>query len=152
MIAPMLFHTFSTYMKCSCSILFLPTLYICGEAYFVKLALKDASGAVVSDNFYWQGREEGNYQALRTLPKTKLHLAAKKLSSTNFEVTLENRGEVPALMIRLKVKDSATDDLALPVWYSDNYFFLMPGERKVVDVQLESLKGHAVFEAEYLNR
>ena len=122
------------------------------EAYFVKLALKDASGAVVSDNFYWQGREEGNYQALRTLPKTKLHLAAKKLSSTNFEVTLENRGEVPALMIRLKVKDSATDDLALPVWYSDNYFFLMPGERKVVDVQLESLKGHAVFEAEYLNR
>ncbi|MCR5017819.1 MAG: discoidin domain-containing protein [Bacteroidales bacterium] len=121
------------------------------EVYFVKLSLTDASGKVLSDNFYWQGREEGNYRALRTLAKTKLHTSVKKLSATSYAVTLENRGETPALMIRLKVKDSATGDLALPVWYSDNYFFLMPGESKCVDVQLESLRGRAVFETEGMN-
>lgn len=121
------------------------------DAYFIKLALKDADGAVLSDNFYWQGREEGNYKALRTLPKTKLNMSVKKQSGTSYAVTLENRGDVPALMIRLKVKDSATGDLALPVWYSDNYFFLMPGESKTVDVQVESLQGRAVFETEGMN-
>lgn len=37
-------------------------------------------------------------------------------------------------MIRVKAVDSATDDLILPVWYSDNYFFLMPGESKEIVV------------------
>ena len=121
------------------------------EAYFVKLSLTDASGQVLSDNFYWQGREEGNVKALRTLPGTTLEQTVETLSPTHFCVTLENSGSTPALMVRLKVKDSATGDLALPVWYSDNYFFLMPGERKCVDVEVESLQGQAVFETDGLN-
>ena len=121
------------------------------EAYFVKLALTDAAGTPVSENFYWQGREEGNVKALRTLAKTQLQQTVEPLSPTRFRVTLENSGETPALMIRLKVKDSATGDLALPVWYSDNYFFLMPGESKEVEVEVESLQGKAVFETEGLN-
>ena len=78
-------------------------------------------------------------------------MSVKKQSGTSYAVTLENRGDVPALMIRLKGKDSATGDLALPVWYSDNYFFLLPGESKTVDVQVESLQGRAVFETEGMN-
>ena len=66
-------------------------------------------------------------------------------------MTLENKGYVPALMIRLKVKDSATGDLVLPVWYSDNYFFLMPGESKKVEVSFESIQGKPLFLADGLN-
>ena len=121
------------------------------EAYFVKLALTDASGRVLSDNFYWQGKEEGNVKALRTLARTTVEQTVQTLSPTRFQVTLANSGETPALLIRLKVKDSATGDLALPVWYSDNYFFLMPGENKCVEVEVESLQGQAVFETEGLN-
>ena len=120
------------------------------DAYFVKLTLTGQRG-VVSENFYWQGREEGNVQALRKLDKTTVELSVAPVSDTEFTVSVKNNGSVPALMIRLKVKDSATGDLALPVWYSDNYFFLMPGESKSVDVQVESLKGKAVFETDGLN-
>ena len=121
-------------------------------AYFVKLKLKGADNdALLSENFYWQGREEGNVQALRKLEKTTVEKTVKQLSPTSFSVTLTNTGSTPALMIRLKLKDSATGDLALPVWYSDNYFFLMPGESRSIDIQVESLKGKAIFETEGMN-
>lgn len=121
------------------------------DAYFVKLALADSTGRCLSDNFYWQGREEGNVKALRALGKTRLNMKARKQGDGHYSVYIENVGNTPALMIRLKVKDTATGDLVLPVRYSDNYFFLLPGENKTVEVCYESCKGKPVFEAEGLN-
>jgi hypothetical protein len=118
------------------------------DTYFIKLELTGADGSVLSDNFYWQGVEEGNWQALRTLKKT--HVSLKKSSAANRYV-VKNTGKTPALMIRLKAVDTATGDLALPVWYSDNYFFLMPGESKEVEVKTEGLKGRLKLTAEGMN-
>ena len=80
-----------------------------------------------------------------------MELRARKLSAGRYTVTLENKGAVPALMIRLKVLDSATGDLILPVRYSDNYFFLLPGQGKTVEVSFESCTGKPVFRTEGLN-
>ena len=121
------------------------------DAYFLKLELTDACGTVLSDNFYWQGKEEGNYQALRNLGKTRLKKTVKRVAPDRYAVTLKNVGEVPALMIRLKAVDSATGDLILPVWYSGNYFFLMPGESKEVEVRISGLHGRFLLEAEGIN-
>lgn len=121
------------------------------DAYFVKLELSGEDGAVVSNNFYWQGREEGNVKALRSLEKTSLKTTLSHISDKRYTVRIENTGKVPALMIRLKVKDSATGDLVLPVWYSDNYFFLMPGESKEVEVGIEGCRGQLVAETEAMN-
>jgi hypothetical protein len=109
------------------------------DAYFIKLTLTDASGEVVSDNFYWRGREEGNLQALRTVAKTSPKCKVARTSTASehcFTVTVSNNDKVPAMMLRLKAMDSATDDLVLPVLYSDNYFFLMPGESRTVTVKV----------------
>lgn len=38
------------------------------SAHFVKLTLTE-NGKIVVDNFYLRGVEEGNYQALREMPK-----------------------------------------------------------------------------------
>jgi hypothetical protein len=109
------------------------------EVYFIKLKLTDASGAVLSDNFYWRGLEEGNLKALRTVaevsPKCKVRHTATDTEHC-FEVMVRNDGPVPALMLRLKAMDSGTDDLVLPVLYSDNYFFLMPGDSRTVTVKV----------------
>ena len=51
-------------------------------------------------------------------------------------MTLANDTDTPALMVRLKVVDPKTDDLVLPVLYSDNYVFLMPGERRTATVRV----------------
>ena len=109
------------------------------DAYFIKLCLTGVDGEVLSENIYWRGREEGNLKALRsvaeTTPKTKV---SRKSSSDGYEftVSLSNKDKVPAMMLRLKAVDSETGDLVLPVMYSDNYFFLMPGESKTVTVKV----------------
>ena len=109
------------------------------DAYFIKLVLTDASGEVVSDNFYWRGREEGNLQALRGVAKTSPKCKVTRSSSDEeycFTVKVTNDDKVPAMMLRLKAMDKATGDLVLPVLYSDNYFFLMPGESRTISVKV----------------
>ena len=119
------------------------------EVYYVKLELTDAAGEILSSNFYWQGREEGNYRALRDLPRAQIEKSFEKISGGSYLATVKNTGDVPALMLRLKVVDSSTGELILPVWYSDNYFFLMPGEyhRVFIDV----LGGNPSLEIEGFN-
>ncbi|MBR1869958.1 MAG: beta-glycosidase, partial [Bacteroidales bacterium] len=110
-----------------------------GEVWFLRLKLLDADGRPVSENFYWQGREEGDYKALLKVGKAKVGASADwKDSGECFEATvrLENNSRRPAMMLRLKATDPSTGDLVLPVFYSDNYFFLMPGEKKQVTVRV----------------
>lgn len=109
------------------------------EVYFIRLRLTDAAGTVLSENLYWRGREEGNLKALRTVAQASPEWMVTRTSNDTehaFELTVRNDGPVPALMLRLKVMDSGTGDLVLPVLYSDNYFFLMPGESKTVRVKV----------------
>ena len=109
------------------------------DAYFIKLRLTDASGSLLSENIYWRGREEGNLRALRSVDRTSPKWRMTRSSTDTeycFTVTLDNDGKVPAMMLRLKVEDPATGDLVLPVLYSDNYFFLMPGESRTVTVKV----------------
>lgn len=121
------------------------------DVYYVKLTLCDSGGTVLSDNFYVMGREEGNLQALNGLGRAQVDVGAEgDLQKT---VTLTNTGDVPALMIRLRVTDSKTGDLVLPVMYSDNYFCLMPGESKTVTVSVNAcdVSGKALLDASGFN-
>ena len=106
-----------------------------GEVYYVKLTLCDAAGAVLSENFYVEGVQEGNFQALNGLGRARVDV--KEKGGLQKTVTLTNSSAVPALMIRLRVTDSKTGDLVLPVMYSDNYFALMPGESRTVSVSVK---------------
>ena len=96
---------------------------------YLSLNLKDADGNLLSENFYILGAESGNLQALRTLPKARLALRRDGKS-----VFVRNDDHVPALLIRLILKDSQDQEI-LPVEYSDNYFALMPGEKKSITVR-----------------
>ena len=114
--------------------------------YYVKLELNDADGNPLSTNFYVQGKEEGNLQALRQLGKASV----KSSFSGNgpWKVSLTNDGDIPALMLRLKLVSKSTGEMVLPVLYSDNYFSLMPGETRTIDIQAapEDLRGKAGLE------
>ena len=121
------------------------------DVYYVQLELLDAAGKLLSRNFYVRGREEGNLQALHSLGKATVEVRSK--GRLDRSVTLENTGEVPALMLRLKITDSATGDLILPVMYEDNYFSLMPGESRTVRVcvKAEDVSGKPQLEVSGFN-
>jgi len=102
--------------------------------HFIKLTLSSGN-KIVSDNFYWRGLEDGNYQALRELPVVKLENNSKVEKSGNnwiITTTLNNTSKAPVLMVRLKAIGVNSRERILPVFYSDNYVSLMPGEKKVI--------------------
>lgn len=107
------------------------------SAHFVKLTLTE-NGKIVSDNFYLRGVEEGNYQALREMPKVTLrsNVATNKGNDGTWTATaiLENTSSTPALMIRVNVVGEKDGEQFLPVFYSDNYFSLLPGEKKEINI------------------
>ncbi|MDO4703609.1 sugar-binding domain-containing protein [Tannerella sp.] len=108
------------------------------KVHFIKLTLTE-NGTVVSENFYHRSLEEGNYQALRELPKVKLLPAVDTRKDPegiwHATVTVENTTATPALMIRVNVTGEKDGLQFLPVFYSDNYFPLLPGEKKTVNIR-----------------
>ena len=45
---------------------------------------------------------------------------------------LSNNSKTPAAFVHLKVVRAQTGDRILPALYSDNYVWLMPGERRTI--------------------
>ncbi|MGL4851338.1 MAG: glycosyl hydrolase 2 galactose-binding domain-containing protein [Phocaeicola sp.] len=105
------------------------------KVHFIKMVLIEGD-KVVSENFYHKSKEENNYQDLRTLAKVDLKstITTQQESSEKWsaKVVLENTSSTPALMIRLNVVGQNDGLQFLPVFYSDNYFSLLPGEKKEV--------------------
>lgn len=121
------------------------------EVYFVKLTLSDHSGKTLSSNFYWisnqspriewywttyERTEELSYEDLKmlaTLPQVKLDVAADRQSAKGDQVAvhLRNPSNHLAFQVRLAIDDASGNEV-LPVFWSDNYVELMPGETKIV--------------------
>ena len=109
------------------------------SVHFIKLTLKQGD-KTISENFYWRGLVDGNYQALRDLPVIKLQSNTKiERSGENWILltSLKNTSNTPALMIRLEVVGNNNHERILPVFYNDNYISLMPGESKVITMRLK---------------
>lgn len=112
------------------------------SAHFVKMWLREGD-SVVSDNFYIRGTEEGNFQAIREMPKVELEqsVSVEKGADGTWtgSVTLKNATATPALMIRVNVVGDKDGDQILPIFYSDNYISLLPGEQKQITFRLQDV-------------
>jgi hypothetical protein len=116
--------------------------------HFVKLELRDAQNQLLSDNFYWRETQQDNFQALNTLPQVTLTASVARhdrLGKCLLTVLLHNPAKAVALMTHLQLRDARTHARILPVFYSDNYVSLLPGERKTVTIEASaaSLNGDA---------
>ena len=110
-----------------------------GNVALVKLELRDASGNLVSDNFYWLGGETADYRKLNRIPMAKLVVAAtakREKTWVRVHVHLENTGNSAAIETKLTLLRSDGATRILPAFYGDNYFSLLPGESR--DVEIES--------------
>jgi len=111
------------------------------RTYFVKLELHDNHGHLLSDNFYWHSRIPGQLRELSMLQKVKLtgqFHAVAGVDKTDFECTLTNPSNTPALAIKLTLRDAATGKRVLPAYYDDNYFSLLPGDSREVHIETDS--------------
>jgi len=117
--------------------------------YYIKLSLSGPEGEVLSDNFYMLGQEPGNLRAVRSLPAAKLRKSIK-FSGGAALLSLENVSDVPAVLVRVVLKNIHGKQI-LPVEYSDNYFSLMPGEKKKVEIRWYDSSASPAIKIEQLN-
>ncbi len=121
--------------------------------YFIKLDLRDGAGQLVSTNFYWraQAADPDNLTDLNQLRMVKL-TATVETPKENLEgqrrlrVILHNPTQSIALMahVQLRRKSGAR---VLPVFYSDNYVSLVPGETRTIEMEAATseFKGEAAL-------
>jgi hypothetical protein len=94
----------------------------------------------MSENLYLRGVQEGNFRAIRDLPKLKLEASTQTTQQGRhwaLTTVLTNSSKSPALMVRVKAVREKSGDRILPAIYSDNYVALMPGETRTIHTELE---------------
>lgn len=101
---------------------------LAGPACILRLTLSEGVECV-SQNDYVLPEQEDNLQALNGLPEAKITLSG---SADGRSVVVRNESETPAMMLHL-VARRADGSRILPVFWSDNYIHLMPGETRTLD-------------------
>ena len=109
---------------------------------FIRLCMKDADGRLVSENFYWHnGKEYLAYEELADMPEAalKARLVSRDGSKATFE--LINKSKHVSFANRLRLVEGKKKEAVLPVIWSDNYVTLMPGEKKVITIEMPDNTG-----------
>lgn len=104
------------------------------EVYFLRLKLMNPENQVIDENFYWLSKPGKSYEKLNELKQVVL---AAEYNGKSVEIS--NPGSETAFFIRLKVVDEKTGELVLPVFLTENYFTLLPGEKKEIDLNMPQL-------------
>jgi mannosylglycoprotein endo-beta-mannosidase len=106
--------------------------------YFVKLELAGADGKLLSRNFYWQHVAQDQFDGLMKLPTVKLDAEASSRAegdNTVLTVTLHNNTSNVALLAHLQLHQKRSGRRVLPVFYSENYISLVPGDSSTVSIE-----------------
>jgi exo-1,4-beta-D-glucosaminidase len=132
--------------------------------YFLKLELHDASGKLVSDNFYWLStkadvldwakkndtvytpqKEFGDLTGLNSLPKARVAVTKtmhRSGGNSVLTVVAENKSDSVAFMVHPRLTRGKGGEDVTPVFWSDNYFSLLPGEKKAITAKFDFTSLH----------
>jgi exo-1,4-beta-D-glucosaminidase len=128
--------------------------------YFLRLDLHDAAGKLVSDNFYWLSTkadtldwkhrkdtvytpqaEFADLTGLNSLPPARIVVSRQSLGKSGrnnwMTLTVENTGEGIAFMVHPRVTQGKGGEDVTPIFWSENYFSLLPGEKRSVRARYE---------------
>ena len=113
------------------------------EGVFLSLRLLNEHKQPISRNFYWLPDTTGKYPGLQHLSKAVLKIEARKVGKEKISVILSNAdGNPVAFFNRISLINLQTHKRILPVFYSDNYVSVVPGESRTIVLEYpDSTKG-----------
>ena len=127
--------------------------------YFLDLRLFSSDGTLVSQNFYWLSTKPdvldfaksewyytpmtafADFSDLEKLPKEKIKASLHTQTGTDemtAHVSVENPGKHLAFLVRLRLLRGKDGPEIVPVFWGDNYFSLLPGEKRTIDVKIRN--------------
>jgi len=126
------------------------------KIFFIDLGLKNVAGEMVSRNFYWTpsklttfdwskteythtpALQHEDMTALFSLPKAQVQTRISILNGLDgkkIQLQLQNTSQTLAFQVSAAVR-THSGDLVAPVFWSDNYVSLLPGESRVLTAVL----------------
>ena len=113
--------------------------------YFVKLILQDKMGKEISSNFYWlsaKGDENADFTDLAKLPPVdvtvKLNPLSRENSKLKLAVEFTNSSTSLAFALNPKLLSVSNREPIVPIFWQDNYFSMLPGEKRTIEIQLDA--------------
>ena len=142
----------------------LPELKGNHEVYFLGLKLKNPSGDVAADNFYWLStqpdklawekylwyytpqKEYADFRKLNQMTRVKPEITKTETTEGGegiITLTFRNTTKAISFFTEIVLEKKASGDPVLPQFLSDNYISLFPGETKkiIMRYHLKDLKG-----------
>jgi hypothetical protein len=118
--------------------------------HFIQLELVDTNGTPLSKNLYWRApaATRDDLTAMDTMPVVNLATQVSPVTrsalpgKSQLTVTLKNPTRHIALMAHLQLRNATTTERVLPVFYSDNYISLTPGETRTITVSFAASDLH----------
>ena len=120
------------------------------QVHFIKLKLKDANGKLISDAFYWRSKDKyqgawtmtgpavSGFNAINQLAKITLNVSLTTKQANNkyyIRAVVTNPTTTLSFFTQLKLNDAEGNSIH-PAYYSDNFFSLLPGESKVITIEV----------------
>src|SRR5581483_6266525 len=125
-----------------------------GPVYLVRCQLKDAAGALVSENVYWQSAHDddlgdpkndeqfktnlaawGDMSALNSMPNAHLDASSEftvENGDAAAKVKLTNPSNQVAFFVRAEITKGADGEEIVPITYDDNYVTIFPHETRTI--------------------
>ena len=122
--------------------------------YFLKLYLHDASGKLLSDNFYWLStkrdtldwtkrhdtvytpqKDFADLTGLNSLTPVRLDvkaLARRQAGEGTVQLKIKNPSAAVAFQFVARLTIGKNGGDLVPIFWDDNYFSLLPGEEKTI--------------------
>lgn len=99
----------------------------------------------VSINDYWINTSgEICRNSLFSIGRANVAVLIKKINNDNTIIEVVNKSNRLAVGIKLSLKDIAKDEYILPVIFSEGYFNLLPGERRMLKLDKKLEKNQSV--------
>lgn len=114
------------------------------QVHFIKLILRNEKGQMVASSFYWRSNDKykgawtltgpavSGFGALNKLPQTQVSVSEKMVNG-KIELNIKNTSSVLGFFTQLQLQTTDGQEIN-PAFYSDNFFSLLPGESKVIDI------------------
>lgn len=120
------------------------------ELSLIRTQLLDKKGYSISYNDYWVNPSSfSDFSALQERGKTKLLLKSKEIEKTEkrilIQAEIKNNSKHIATGVKINVRDRRSESSLLPVYVSDGYFNLLPGECKRINIEIPRHLGDKEF-------
>ena len=106
--------------------------------YFVKLELHDKAGKLLSENLYWFYSQHMDFFWFTSMEKPELKKEVKVSKEEGeyvFSICLKNESARLSHFNHLTLQDARGEEIN-PVFWSDNFITLFPGDEKVITARV----------------